>query len=242
MASDPGVSSAPPTPCSTRAPMSTPILGANPHSGRGQREPDHADQEHPAAAEPVAERAAEQDQPGQRERVAVDRPLQPAQRGVQVPADGGQRDVDHGRVEERHARAEHRGRQHPAAATGAQAQGRGGRVRGRRHLAIVSPTRLQTPTRAPAKGRASGARARWRPSARCSPGSSGAGHSRRSVGPFERVHRLDLPGRPGAAGQAALLDDARAAARRPRCPRPTGSGPPRPCGSSRRSISSVTGT
>ena len=47
---------------------------------RGGREPDDPDHEDPAAAEPVAERAAEQDQRGQRERVAVDGPLQPGER------------------------------------------------------------------------------------------------------------------------------------------------------------------
>lgn len=32
IASEPGVSSAPPTPCRTRAAMSTPTFGASPHS------------------------------------------------------------------------------------------------------------------------------------------------------------------------------------------------------------------
>src|SRR5439155_17784803 len=47
--------------------------------------------------------------------------------GVEVPADGGQRDADHGRVERGHARAEHGRGHHPAAPRGGQVQGRGRR-------------------------------------------------------------------------------------------------------------------
>ena len=72
----PGVSSAPPTPWRIRAAISTSGLGARPHSRRGRGEPDDADHEDPAPAEPVAQRAAEQDQAGQREQVAVGDPLQ----------------------------------------------------------------------------------------------------------------------------------------------------------------------
>ena len=72
----PGVSSAPPTPCRTRAAISTSGVGREPAQQRRQREPDGADHEDPAPAEPVPERAAEQDQRGQREQVAVGDPLQ----------------------------------------------------------------------------------------------------------------------------------------------------------------------
>ena len=107
-----------------------PDAGREPAQGRGQREPDHADEEHLAAAQPVAERAAEQDEPGQRQRVPADRPLQAAQRSArQAPADGRQRDVHDGGVEQGHAGAQHRGQQDPAAAGLAQPERRRGRVR-----------------------------------------------------------------------------------------------------------------
>src|SRR5262249_44337482 len=65
-------------------------------------DPDH---EHAAAPVAVAERAAEQDQRGQRQQVAVEDPLQRAGAGAEVLADLRQRDVDDGAVEERHPRA-----------------------------------------------------------------------------------------------------------------------------------------
>ena len=105
----PGVSSAPPTPWSTRAAISTSGLGAMPHSSDAAREPDGPDHEDPAPAEPVAQRPAEQDQAGEREQVAVGDPLQLGEARVEVLADGAQRDVDDGAVEEGDARAE-RGR------------------------------------------------------------------------------------------------------------------------------------
>ncbi len=47
-----------------------------PAGERGQREPDHADDEDPPTSEMVAQRATEQDERGERERVGVDGPLQ----------------------------------------------------------------------------------------------------------------------------------------------------------------------
>ena len=114
MARLPGVSSAPPTPCSARAAISVSTFGASPHSAEATREPDGADDEDPPPAEPVGQRAAEQDERGERQRVAVERPLQPGEVGAQVLADPGERDVDDGRVEHRQAGAEHRRQEHPA--------------------------------------------------------------------------------------------------------------------------------
>ena len=54
----------------------------------------------------IAERPAEQQQPGERERVGVDDPLQAAGARVQLPVEGGQRDVDDGRVQHGDQQAE----------------------------------------------------------------------------------------------------------------------------------------
>ena len=82
---------------------------------RGDREPYRADHEDLPAAVRVTERAAEQQHPGQGERVAVHDPLHAGDRRVEILADRGQRDADDGRVERGDARAEDGGRQHPAA-------------------------------------------------------------------------------------------------------------------------------
>ena len=114
MARLPGVSIAAATPCTTRAPTSIADGRRDGARQRGQREAAGAEHEHAPPAEPVTERAAEQDQPGERERVAVEDPLQAGERGVEVVGDPRQGEVDDGAVEHRHARAEHGGQQHPA--------------------------------------------------------------------------------------------------------------------------------
>ena len=68
----------------------------------------------------VAERAAEQDQRREREQVAVDRPLEAGDVGVEVASELRQRDVDDRGLEERDRRAEHGGREHPATARGGE--------------------------------------------------------------------------------------------------------------------------
>ncbi len=92
----------------------TGVRGQTAQQGRGG-EPQHAEDEDAAAAEPVAEGAAEEDQPGQRDHVGVDGPLQGGEVGTEVAADVGQRDVDDGRVQQRHAGAEDGGQQDPLA-------------------------------------------------------------------------------------------------------------------------------
>ena len=99
---------------------------------RGDREPGDADDEHPPPPVAIAERPAEQQEPGERQRVGVDRPLQPVERGVEIAPDGRQRDVDDGRVEERDARAEHGREQHPPAAANCRRRSPARRVRRRR--------------------------------------------------------------------------------------------------------------
>ena len=69
---------------------------------RGEGEPHGADHEDPAAAVPVAERTAEQDERGQRQQVPGEHPLQRTDPGVEVVADVRQGDVDDGRIQRRH--------------------------------------------------------------------------------------------------------------------------------------------
>ena len=116
----PGVSSAPPTPCRTRAATSTVMFGRGATKQRRRREPDGADHEDLAASVPVAERATQQDQRGQREQIAGEHPLQRAHTGVEVLSDVRQRDVDHGRVETRHPAGADRRRERHAALAGVE--------------------------------------------------------------------------------------------------------------------------
>ena len=97
----------------------------------GEREPHGADHEDPTPAVAVAERAAQQDQAGQREQVAVGDPLQLRQRGVEVLADRVQGDVDHRAVEHRHAGAEDGGGYHRT--TGRRPESYAGRSGGAGH-------------------------------------------------------------------------------------------------------------
>src|ERR1051325_6615009 len=65
------------------------------------------------AAVAITERAAEQQQPGQRERIGVHDPLKACEADAEVLTDGGERDIDDRRVEDHEARAEHRDQQDP---------------------------------------------------------------------------------------------------------------------------------
>ena len=102
MARLPGVSSAAPMPCTALAAIRTGASGAMPHSSDATANHTTPMQEDPLAAVLVAQRAGEQQQPGQRQRVGGDHPLQGGQAGVKVAADGGQRDADHRRVDRGH--------------------------------------------------------------------------------------------------------------------------------------------
>ena len=112
-----------------------------PAQQRRRGEPGDAHEEHPPPAVPVTERAAEQDQRGQRQRVAVDDPLQVRQRGVQVAADRRQRHLHRGGVQERHARGEHGGHEHPPARRGAEGQAGGSRTSDAGHPRSISRPR-----------------------------------------------------------------------------------------------------
>jgi hypothetical protein len=76
--------------------------------GGGHREPHHPDDEQPSAAEPVAERPAEEQERGEGQGVTRDDPLQGPEADVQRPADVGEGDADDGGVEGRDPRAEDR--------------------------------------------------------------------------------------------------------------------------------------
>ena len=101
-ASEPGVSSADPTPCRARAATSQPMLGARSAQRGRDRKPGDADQKHATATEAITERSAEQDEGGERQQVSVDGPLQAPDRCTEVVADVRQRDVDDRSVEQRH--------------------------------------------------------------------------------------------------------------------------------------------
>ena len=86
---------------------------------RRQGEPAQPGQEHPPPPPPVAERAGQQKQCSQSQRVARDCPLQVLEAGVQVPSDRRQRDDDHGGVDPCHRRPQDHRREHPPALRGA---------------------------------------------------------------------------------------------------------------------------
>ena len=85
---------------------------------RGGAEGDQAVDKHAAAAELIAERAADQQQRDQGQHVGLDHPLLPGKAGVEAVADRRQRHVDHGRVEEDDRRAEDRRDQRQALLAG----------------------------------------------------------------------------------------------------------------------------
>ena len=129
MASDPGVSRAPPTPCRARPAIRTPASGATAHTQRRQREPHHPDDEDPPAAVPVAQRPPHQEQTGQGDEIGGHHPLEARDRHGEVAPDGRQGDAHHRGVDGRHRRAEHGGGQDPAAGTARESElgGAGGR-------------------------------------------------------------------------------------------------------------------
>ena len=100
-----------------------------PAQQRRDREPDGADHEHLPPPVAVPERPAEQQQPGQGQRVGVHHPLQAGHAGVEIPPDSRQGDAHHGRVDGGHARAEHGGGHHPPALRAGQPQAGAPRIR-----------------------------------------------------------------------------------------------------------------
>ena len=115
MARLPGVNSAPPMPWMTRATMShSSPFGARPQSAEASANQTIPNENTPLAPDAVAERAGEQQESGQGQRVPRHHPLQRAHSAVERAADGGERDADDGGIERCDPRAEDGGRQHPA--------------------------------------------------------------------------------------------------------------------------------
>ena len=83
-------------------------------SGGGGGEDGEADEEHPAAAEAVAERGAGEQQDGVRERVRVDRPLERLDRRAEILADRRQRVGDDQVVEDDHEEGDRDDREGPS--------------------------------------------------------------------------------------------------------------------------------
>src|SRR5215218_8490555 len=99
------------------------LAGGEADRRRRDREDDDAEQEHPAAAEDVAQPSTGDEQDGARERVGVDRPLERGERRAEVLLDRGQGDVHGGVVEHHHEEGEaHRSERPPAAVVLGQAQ------------------------------------------------------------------------------------------------------------------------
>src|SRR5262249_24212491 len=87
-------------------------IGEGTGDGRDREEPDAAEK-HALASELVTERTANQNQATEKQRVRFDHPLHIRDRRLQVPLQGGQRDVDDRGVDERHARPDDGGRERP---------------------------------------------------------------------------------------------------------------------------------
>ena len=95
-----GTSSAPVTPCSPRARISSVAVGAGGAQQRGDAEPHDPEREHALAPVDVPERAADQQQRAQREQVGVDDPLLVGEPDPEIGADLRQRHLDDGAVHE----------------------------------------------------------------------------------------------------------------------------------------------
>ena len=98
--------------------------------GRDRTEAGDADQQQPAPADPVAERAHRDQEPGQGERVDVDDPQQLGRARCERRTDRGQREAQHRVVDgDEQGRQEQHGQAEPLAAAGA-GRARPGRVAG----------------------------------------------------------------------------------------------------------------
>src|SRR5581483_7536388 len=82
-------------------------------SDRSEREENHAGREHASSPESIAERAADEDERRQEERVALDDPLDDGHGRAELALHHRKSDVHDGRVEKCHARTEHRDDERP---------------------------------------------------------------------------------------------------------------------------------
>ena len=97
-----GETTAPPNPCSARAPISSPRESASAQASEENANSAVPGDEHAPASEQVGGAAAEHQEAGERDRVGVDDPLQAGGREVQAVAHRRQRHVDDGDVEDDH--------------------------------------------------------------------------------------------------------------------------------------------
>ena len=109
---------APPSPCTARAPTSISCVCRQAARERGEREERDADQEQAAVAEEVAEPAAEQEEAAEREQVGVHDPRERRLGEAEVLADRRQGDVHDRHVEDDHQVARGRARAAPASVCG----------------------------------------------------------------------------------------------------------------------------
>ena len=100
--SEAGAMTAPPSPWTARAAISTRLAVGEAAGQRGEREQEQARDEHPPAPEQVSRAAAEEQEAGEGDRIGVDDPLQVDLGEVEPRADRGQRDVDDRDVEDDH--------------------------------------------------------------------------------------------------------------------------------------------
>lgn len=113
------------------------VAGSDRAEGRGGAEGDQADHVDAAAAELVAEAAADQHQRDHRQQVGLDHPLLAGEAGVETVGDRRQGDVDHGGVEEDDGRAEDRRDQREALLAG-HPPSLGSRVSDAAHLGVLT--------------------------------------------------------------------------------------------------------
>ena len=132
IASEPGTSSAPATPCRARAPIRNSAVGAIAQSAEVAPKAIRPIDEHPPPAELVAEAAADEQQRDQRQHVGLDHPLLAGEPGVEPVADRRQRHVDHGR---------RRGRRRSSRGSSRSASGAAGGSRGRVYVEASAGSR-----------------------------------------------------------------------------------------------------
>ena len=114
-----GIRVAPAMPSTARAAISISALSAYAAATDAGAERRRADQQQPAAADPVAERAHGDQQPGQHEAVDVEDPQLLGGAGLQVRADERDREVQHRHVHRDQQQRQHQhGQPDPFAAAG----------------------------------------------------------------------------------------------------------------------------
>ena len=108
-----GVTIAAPAPCSARAAISAPVVGASAAPAEASVKRPRPIDEHPAAAEAIAERGAGQQQHREGQRVGVDGPFERLQPAAEIGADRRQGGGDHEVVEDDHEERDRDDRERP---------------------------------------------------------------------------------------------------------------------------------